>query len=285
MIKSFCVPSGIARGVDRLWIIGDKFAAKTYQQYFRDMGKTPVQVNVIENFYSIENFEVSGFFNATCHNSSAIGRVINSLVAAFNKYVELPKIIAVVLDDDVIKNNPIVNHKKMLVREFYTRLIKYMCNMTRRMIKSIKEKLPKKALKNEDWPYVMWIVPPEHTNFENNRLRQIFGNVMEQEVRCFDKMYALRLKQVWHKDDPALVSTDTHEFLPEGHRQYWQAVDRSIRFADFKFCNRATVLPGSSGDYRSTNILHRTEEDNRIYWIANRGSTFPRRPSYGGYKK
>ena len=56
--------------------------------------------------YSFQNFEVRDFAKNAylSNNRSAMGKIINSFIGAINEHNTLPKLVVVVLDDDITRH-------------------------------------------------------------------------------------------------------------------------------------------------------------------------------------
>ena len=147
------------KAYDRLWLIGDDFCYYTVQQYFKeakfDHGRTHA-------LYAFNNFEVTEFVSSKykSHNPSVLGQLLNNLMYALNTCkTNLPKVIAVVLDDDVVKNVHAKNNKSGEVQ--LNIITEWLLREFEKCITIYKDQLPPKA-KKLGYPHLLWLCPPTH---------------------------------------------------------------------------------------------------------------------------
>ena len=90
--------------------------------------------------------------------------------------------------------------------------------------------LPKKAIRDY-FPQVIWIAPPSHKYFQNNRAREMFTNLLEQKIaEKYEAMCCLRLKKFWYENCGALYMKEQRRFTPDGYFTYWRVVDAAVKF-------------------------------------------------------
>ena len=111
----------------------------------------------------------------------------------------------------------------------YGRLIKYVMTQHERDIASFKENIPAKARK-ANYPHILWIMLPMHTNFLNNDERFKFNRSLEDISKFHSGVTCLELKKVWDPKDGGLYSKG--RYTSDGFKAYWDAVDRTIRYCD-----------------------------------------------------
>ena len=215
---------------NRLWIIGDDFGSRSFEHYYR------ARKTMDYNAYAKAYFDVSGFFsNFLSDNPSILSRIGNLLVQAIEsknntKYLPLPKIVVIVLDDDLIKalcsSENMKGFSKPMSRLLNFLMTEFECN-----VESFKENLPAKCVKS-DFPHFLWIQVPLHENFGNNSLRFKFNKCLEDTARLHQNCSTLRLKKVWDTNDSNLFIKESQHFTAEGFRCYWEAVDKTRRYCD-----------------------------------------------------
>ena len=104
---------------------------------------------------------------------------------AFNTQQVLPKIIAVVVEDDIVKQ---LTKDRQLIRgtdlqDTYNRLVRNMISYFKRVRRTFKEGLPRKAKANrESWPHITFITPSLNKGFNpfNYEQRKLFGKAITQ---------------------------------------------------------------------------------------------------------
>ena len=177
------------------------------------------------------NFEVRAYLTSQNTNNSKniLCRKRNSLVTALNKHSVLPKVITVVLDDDMI--NHVVDDDKVDLEFHYERLLIGLCNLLNKTLDCYKDMLLLKA-KRENVPHILWIAPPNHCYFsdDNNMRWELFGKALGAAVSSQKNMTVLRMIKFWDKDNTNLFLDQQYQYTSEGLSIYWRAVDSAIRF-------------------------------------------------------
>ena len=100
-----------------------------------------------------------------------------------------------------------------------------------KLISTQKEYLPMKA-KKHDYPHIVWIEAPEHVNFNNNLLRSKFNRSLHTAASFHDNCHVLELKKIWDGKDRTLYLSPESRFTADGYNCYWEAVDKTGKFAD-----------------------------------------------------
>ena len=111
------------------------------------------------------------------------------------------------------------------------RFLKWIMSQFARLLAFQKEYLPKKSKRN-DYPSVLWIEPPEHIHFKDNRLRGHFSEALARASSYYEGNYSLPLKKAWTFDDPLLFNKEDRRFTARGYATYWEAVNKAVRYAD-----------------------------------------------------
>ena len=209
------------------------------------------------DFYMRINYEVNSYYNDELSNTRNImARVRNALIFAMNKEWFLPKLIVVVLEEDIIKyvtKNSYTDEKSMSM------CITHIVNDFRKAIASFKDVLPSKS-KRHNWPHVLWILPVQHVLFKNFVVRQRFSRQFEKIVAMQHNMSALKLRQVWDEHDTSLYLPDYNRFTSLGYKTYWAAVDCTVKYCDkmaFMDNSEQTAETPKRKQYNS-NEKHRT---------------------------
>ena len=208
-----------------MWIIGDKFVRNNIDLHM--MAAKHDKYN-----YTFSNFEVEYYATdeLKSNNPNVLSRLRNAIFHAFNKFNRLPRLIVLIIEDDIIRN---IKLQEFGVSDAYRISIKWLLREYRRAILTMREKLPKKALNNL-WPHVLIMAPSVHKNYLNDKLRRKFTHILENEVletQNNDNMTVLRLpKQNWDPEDGNLYLQKYHRYTSDGISTFWSAVDKSIRF-------------------------------------------------------
>ena len=257
-------------GLDKVWIVGDTFISTTVQQYFLD--------NPFADSYARTNMEVLTVNTKTIMGQrvdNPLSRVYNNLVSAMKKQATLPKLMVIVLEDDIIRY---ANYNDFGVTALYGRVIDYLASQIRQAVDVFKHRiLPKKAIRH-DWPQIVWIAPTQHENYHGsqNTLRKKFGAELDNQLRAQPYMHVINLSQLWRTNDQNLVDKFSHDMTPIGYATFWQDVDLVLRFANQEFDKftrkQNGQLMGPHGDEnRRHGAFHRAQEQNSEHGTGRDG--------------
>ena len=83
---------------DTVWIVSDNFAAKTFRPGFKK--GCPEAQTYLKTRFEVKNYISSRFEN---NDTNILSRIYNSFVSALNKHAKLPRLVVIVLDDDLIE--------------------------------------------------------------------------------------------------------------------------------------------------------------------------------------
>ena len=219
--------TGEQKGLEHIWIIADDFAYHTAQQFFNN----PRNAEGGSPFYTFNTFEVIEYLSSKykSSNPSVSGRIINNFVYGLNKHRQLPKLVVIIPDNDIVKGI----HSQddiMVIIGMVTEWIVRECN---RAIETYQENLASKC-KQPHTPHFLWIAPPTHKNFgkSNNNKREIQTECLEKISRLYNNVSMLKLIKCWSYDDHNAFLYDSYRFTLEGLKKYWSGVDAAIRFCN-----------------------------------------------------
>ena len=213
------------------WFVGDEFCLRTFSSHYKLVATASDKNShwYVHNKYDMVEFSSSKY-------STSIRNVLARIKAQINKAIGdqifLPAVIVVVLDDDVIKQSKI-SYADAKEGE-YRLIVKYLMEETHRLVINHQKNLPDKC-KVEHFPHFIWIIPPNHKYFNNNRLREFFASAIEAEVDKYHDMCALRLKKIWDEDEGSLYLREQRRYTEQGLNAYWSGVDKAIKFWDRTF--------------------------------------------------
>ena len=173
--------SGYVRGLEKIWIIGDEFSNHTFDQHYQDH---KARLNYVESdSYAFKNYEVREFTSNKYDSliGSTICRIRNSFVRALNKHSSLPKLVVVVVDDDITKN--LTWEDWHLFDQLHT-VTEWLVLELERALASYKDIIPSKA-KKANLPQFLWIAPPTHKYFgkDSNQLRELQGDCLAEVIK------------------------------------------------------------------------------------------------------
>ena len=217
-------------GYESAWLIGDEFLTKAEGYLF---GDKHIKENIAPFLW--ENFNVKVFADNTLSPySSMLSRVRNQLIRAINKETLLPKIIIVILDDNLserIKSN---------ISFVYGSIMHWLADQFNKIIECHKDKLPQKAVK-ADYPHFIWIAPPVNISFDNSDIRLKLDKSLKDTLDVQKSHMMLRLKKVWVQNDRSYCRH--HQVTQIGFESYWASIDSAITFWNTHLAPKGSLLP------------------------------------------
>ena len=227
MLKSNTITIAILEmvdGLEHLWLIGDEFAFNSYHDHFRQRRN-----ELKPSSFTFSNFEVTEFLSSRYSSNirNVLARIKNNLVRGLDGKRILPKLIVIVLDDDLTKY--VRSDKGAEVH--ITKMVTWLMKQYERVISIYTEGLPNKA-KKATWPHLLWIQPAMHKYFgkASNDKRSLFGKVLNTSVKFRSNMTSLEMKKFWDYDDTNLFVHENYRFTTTGLKTYWESIDSAIRF-------------------------------------------------------
>ena len=220
---------GQVKGYETVWLVGDEFCFRTAEQYFRGHKNSQ---DGSHNSFTYNHFEVKEFltskYSNACSPTNIITRLLNAVICGLNEYKGLPRLIIMVLDDDVIR---CCNHLDSDFTIFFTRILDALTRELSKAIDICKDLLPEKA-KRENVPHILWIAPPTHKNFNpiNNEQRKKFSICLNGSISLYRNMTMLNMVKHWDHDDGNNFLREAYRFTSEGLTKYWLSVDAAVRF-------------------------------------------------------
>ena len=245
--------------MEQVWVIGDEFCKTTGPSYFTTQPE--------KDFYSRTNFDVTCFCNGPiAQEEKLLNRLRNTLVFAINSEWYIPKIIVVLLEQDL---TDYLLRREITQISDVTIWVRKLINEFRKVLSTFKDKLPSKA-KKQGWPHILWILPLLHQEFKHFSFRVDVSSVLEDLVIQQSDMSALKLKQEWDEYDKSLFMGDYQKFTSKGFKTVWAAVDKTV-----KFCNKMVFNSDSRAGQINSNITARKQHfENKRHENLSRGSTY-----------
>ena len=252
-------------GNDKLWIIGDYFVGSTIQQFL----KRPYNES-----YSRTNMEVQTFHpnNTREDSDNPLSRILNVLLSAMRSKAFLPKLMVIILEDDIIKYT---RYDDYGVTALYGQLIDYLATEVRKLIDEFKQKFLPAKTSREDYPQVLWVLPTTHMFYHSNKntLRKKFAGEMEIQLRFQPYMHAVKLSKIWAGvGNHNLVGRYDHRMTVMGIAGFYKDLDEIVRLYNEDF-----VALTKRRDYRC-----RSDEVNNNEWPPRRSEEGVRRPAAEG---
>ena len=256
--------------VEQIWFLGDEFASKT-ASYFDQISETDSLLK--------QNFKVT-FFTSTrfsTYDANAHSRMRNLLITAIRQKAVLPKYIAVVIEDDLPRDVPYKGEK---LSEAYSKMVTWLLNEYRRIIRTYKEMMPAKS-QGDNRPSFIFILPTTHTNYWNNKQREIYGSSLQALAPLFPDTMALPLKQLWEYKNKDFYCSELKKYTAEGIQTLWRAIDRTVFYGHKSITSKLLKLAvnnyqSTQRNYSSNNFGRNERNDRR----NDRFHTDRRRPQF-----
>ena len=185
--------------------------------------------------YEIRIFSTNRF---TSHIPSMLTRVRNQLATAVEKYTLMPKMILIILDEDLIQY---LRAKEVLSNYSMEKTLSWLMRQLTRIVDSYKESWPRKSVK-DSFPQFIWIASPYNVHFPNNENRARFNSALEYSAKSYEYHNVFRLKKVWDEEDRTLYLKDQRRFTNVGLKTYWEAIDRTAKFCDTTIMKRFSKI-------------------------------------------
>ena len=181
------------------------------------------------NTYCFANFEVKDF-SSSCYESNirnTLARLRNNLLWALNKTTVLPKLIVVVLDDDLTKGATGENASYSSINKTLDWLLKQF----ERWIAAALDNFPQKA-KCPNYLHVLWMAPPTHRYFTESSNKKCIktADSLSTLVRERKNMSSLHMIKIWDHDDHNAFVYEANRFTTDGLFKYWASIDSAVRF-------------------------------------------------------
>ena len=256
--------AGRVSGIEHLWVIGDRFCFDTMAFHLMTMPE--------EESYIRRNFDVGNYSSClfASNDNNILSRLINQLNRAFIENKVLPKLILMIIEDDIIK---VLAHRhesqKCRAEPKYSKEVNWLLKETAKAVSIFKDFLPKRA-QREKYPHICWIQPVTNIHFYNNKEREHFGDKLKKFIPLYNNMSTLKLVQVWDIYDRSLYLGPQRRFTHEGKVQYWRAVDKTVRFCDTNILKKFGQNEGLNSFQKNTGKFNkqnwRRKGKNTSHW-------------------
>ena len=211
---SYNIFSEHLKAYDAVWILGEEFLTGIAGHIFN--GKQD------DNLYLKENYGMTEFVNNNLDvNRSILSRLRSCLIKAIEGNYLLPKVILIVVDRDMLHALKDANEV------IYDKALEWLIQEYNKLIDIQKDRLPKRAIK-EEYPQFVWFAPPFHIKAHDNFLRAKFTKSLNAITGSKNNHMMLHLKKIWDENDRSLKK---HGRLTEvGVTRYWEALDSAFTF-------------------------------------------------------
>ena len=223
IINLHFVISGYISGIEKVWIVGDEFTFRTYDEYFEQRNHKEY------NGFTKENYEIHGVTTSkyASVDKNIVSRIRNKFAKAIEEKKFLPKLVVIIPDDDLIRG---IQTNKEFEDTVWARLVLWVMREMKKLVEIQKDFLPNKA-KRAGEPKMIWVELPLNVDFTNNQDRIKFTKIIKEAASQLDGVSVLKLKQIWECDCHNYFIRNALHYTFEGLKKYWEAVDRTIRYA------------------------------------------------------
>ena len=256
--------SGTIKGYKSIWFLGDDFASRTFEQYFK--AKEWKGMNYVQ-----QNFEVYSTFSSkhTSTDNNAVSRLCNLLVKAIQDNIILPKFIVIVLVDDLV-NFIGINHQNTEAGQSISRILNNIMSEQQKLILAQKDYLSTKA-KKDNFPLIIWMQSPTHQEFPNNDDRKLFNSCLTDVVKFFLNTCTLEMCKCWDQDNLNYYVGNYNRFTTDGLTTYWNSITYTVKFANtllWKYYENKQWLTSSAPTWQSRKFdQHGTRNTDRYHWV------------------
>ena len=182
------VLAGKIKSCEEVWFLGDNFGFKTYSEHFNER-KFEDYDGYTRRYYGTRGFFTNKYSH---HDQNAVSRLRNTLAKAITDRVLLPKMVVIVPDNDLIKFAQSAD---------YNRILDNIMKQHNKYIDIQKEYLPERSLRGNMYPQLIWIEPPLHDNFHDNKQRRKFTECLQEATKFHKNTLSLSLKKIWDPQD------------------------------------------------------------------------------------
>ena len=205
--------------------------------------------------FTFKNFEVRDFSssNYSSHNKNVLGRLINTLVNAVNENNTLPKLIVIIVDDDIVRNMRHTNARQI------HRVTSWLLTQYEHSILAYKDFLLTRAKKQTN--HICCGL--NHSNTKTSDITTI-SFVLQSVARQKLFMSTLQMIKIWEPNDNSSYLADANRFTSQGLVKYWASVDSAIRYWN------VAIQPKVLFHQKRHNNLRAEKSFSRFHWHKNK---------------
>ena len=132
--------------------------------------------NQQSKMYIREQYDVYAFFNNNHFDTNILSRSRNVLATAFNQHDKLPRMIAVILDLDMMH---FIDHDIFGISLEAGSLQDWLVAEFHKLVKARFDQLPSKCKRVGVLPHIIWIGAPQHSHFLTRRMNSGSNTIMD----------------------------------------------------------------------------------------------------------
>ena len=186
-----------------------------------------------------------------CSNPFLIGRINNAMIQGFNNAINMPKMVVIVIENDII--NDLKDKDPTTKHEYYGRFLEYIIKTFQETSEKFRKLLPV-AAQRPGWPKLIFITPTLHRFYKDYDARVKFIETLNIVAAQYANVWAVKLLQVWDENNTSIYLKYEQRYTGDGLNILWRAVDRSI-----SFCNRKIIREDGKSD---SELIRAAKEEN-----------------------
>ena len=238
--------------------------AKSFAQYFQNAFGDNGKMGYIKAHYDTVGY-CQGQTKAI--NNNILSRMRNALVMAINKEIILPKVILVILENDILNA---VNHYNPGISLLCGKVMEWLANQFHRIITAHKERLPSKSRKFK-YPSILLVSAPNHINLPNiNELRDKFNTALMNICSMYREMAVLTIK--WDVNNKALVGSNG-KYTATGMAAFWMSINDAFQEWDREQMRLSHLPNPTTTDRKQSKVVKFREQiasTQRFTWKPER---------------
>ena len=235
----------------------------------------------IENCFGTTRYEVkiAAADQFSNNNPFFTSRIVNSITHQLNTCNNMPKMLIIVLENDLI--DEVNTRNREAAQAMFETYINYIMDSIDQIISHFEDILPDNA-KRIGWPKRIFISPSMHRNYtqQDLKLRRTLADVMETAAETRRNYWFLKLVQVWEEHNINNVRSDTNQITNDGLATFWKAVDCTIRFCDKKLIRAEAALDNNPFKGNDERTNHQNDGVQRTSRNDYRGGRQHRQENY-----
>ena len=170
------------------------------------------------------NYNIKPMFDSSLSsNQNWLSRILNSFIRGDNTEILLPKIVVVILEDDLTEN---INRH---ISYIYGVMVHWLSSELNKCVSNHKDHVPPRA-KRADYPTFIWLAPTQNINYNNNEKRAKMEKTLKTMLDVPKSHIMMRLIKVWEFSDQNAFRNGHMTEL--GFNKFWKSVDSAIQFWD-----------------------------------------------------
>ena len=232
-----------------------------------------------EDYFSNNHFEVAAAAgdNTSTNSRFITTRIHNSLVQLLNDCANTPKMVVVILENDII--DYLEGEEKACIEIKYEHYLREIMADMINTCKQFASDLPNYA-KKEGWPKFVFIEPTLHMGYSDYHERKTFIEQMSTVSKEFDNVWVMQLKQIWEENNMNLFRSHEQIYTNEGISKLWKAIDRTVMFCNRKMTRHDTqkmlqqITASQQSDEQRDQRRNQPSSTyhSRFYWSKNKNN-------------